>query len=732
MQSARLTDLLRRAASMPPHRTFAKAAGVARRHAKALWQRRSDAVRGSHSPLVSGLPWRNRLTIAAADIPADLHEPLRLIGDQYCRHRFDLLGSGWVEVRYGMSCRGFAGRVYSAHAGVAADRNGTWLTGHVNASNLDRARALWQRIGDDNYQPIDWQLDFRSGYRWRAKAHVSELNIPVDTGADIKVPWELGRLQHLPQLALCAIVARSGAAGFAPADVYLRELGHQLLDFLALNPPRFGVNWMCPMDVGIRVANMLLAIDLLAGAGLRPEQTLVDIVLCAARNHAEHVADHLEWAERGRSNHYLANLVGLLWAAIHLPAEATTDAWLAFGAGELLREIDQQFGADGGNYEGSTNYHRLSGEIALFGVALLAGLGDDELTRIDRAQSDAIRLCVRWRGGALPRHSSGGGGTIVSPRLLEKLHNAARLTRAATRPDGHVVQIGDTDSGRLFKMTPLGRIARLGEEHRFEEDVLDHRAFAEGVEALFGDSGKTRTLDAIAVRRLCGDRNFPRPVARAAADHGNLAAAIAAIATLPEACRRVRHIAFDAPVGPAAWRRAAFADFGLYCFSTDRAFIAFRCAPQPPAAAPLGHRHDDNLGIEYVIGTARRIDPGSFCYTPSAQLRERYRGAAVHDVVRAADWDLATPGHDLFDARHAAWAQCDAWGPDGVAGRIAAPQGTLLRALRITEHGLEIWDGVHPPDRLRAVAPQGDIADGYGWLVARERPPPSGGCIGDE
>ena len=257
----------------------------------------------------------------------------------------------------------------------AADRDGAWLAGELNASNVAAAQELWRRIDDGSYQPIDWQLDFRSGYRWRADAHFSTLEIPVDTGADVKVPWELGRLQHLPQLALCAILARSGTKGFGPAADYLRELRYQLLDFLALNPPRFGVNWMCPMDIGIRVANMLLALDLVIGAGLDPGQDIIDIVLRAAREHADHIATHLEWSESGRSNHYLANLVGLLWAASYLPSDLQTDGWLAFASAEFLQEADRQFLPDGGNYEGSTNYHRLSGELVLFGISLLAGLG---------------------------------------------------------------------------------------------------------------------------------------------------------------------------------------------------------------------------------------------------------------------------------------------------------------------------------------------------------------------
>ena len=578
-----LTHLLRRAATMPPHRAVAKATRFAGRRARAAWERHQDLARGTHPPLRLGLPWRNRMSVQASDIGPDLHGPLRILGDRYRRHCFDLLGSGWVEVSYGMGCNGFAGRSFPAQPRRAADRDGAWLAGELNASNVATARELWRRIDDGSYQPIDWQIDFRSGYRWRADVHFSTLEVPVDTGADVKVPWELSRLQHLPQLALCAILAGSGAAGFAPANEYLRELRYQLLDFLALNPPRFGVNWMCPMDIGIRVANVLLALDLVIGADLDPGQDIIDIVLRAAREHADHIATHLEWLESGRSNHYLANLVGLLWAASYLPSDLQTDGWLAFASAELLQEADRQFLPDGGNYEGSTNYHRLSGELVLFGIALLADLGKHDVARL--------------------------GGAAVPAPLCDKLFRAAELTRAITKPDGGAVQIGDTDSGRVFKLTPVGRIELTAKGVEFRENALDHRTFVDGVGALFG-IGSARTLDAVVVGRLAAGRTFAAPRQADVADHGDLDAAIAKIEALPADCRRQRHIDTADAASSAVWRRYAFPDFGLYIFSVSGAFIAFRCAPRPPAGAPLGHTHDDNLAVEYVFGSERRNRSG--------------------------------------------------------------------------------------------------------------------------
>jgi hypothetical protein len=719
---ARFSYLLRQALALPPRRLLAKAAGFAKRRALTAWQRRQDFVHGSHLPLERGLPWRNRVSIDAKEIAPDLLEPLRLLGDCYRRHRFDLLGSSWVDVRYGIRFPGFAGHAFPAGPTVVAQPGGGWLDGRVNGSNLAAARDLWRRIDEPSYQPIDWQLDFRSGYRWRADAHFSELAIPVDIGADVKVPWELGRLQHLPQLALCAILAAARVGGFAPAAEYVRELRCQLIDFLALNPPRFGVNWMCPMDVGIRIANILLAIDLLIGAADGPgraliDQDLVDIVLRAAREHADHIAAHLEWSERGRSNHYLANLVGVLWAAAHLPTDGRTDAMFAFAATELLLESGRQFGPDGGNYEGSTNYHRLSGELVLFGAALLAGLQPDDLARLDAARLDALRVRAPRRAGPLRRYPlPDGGSTIVPPQLCDKLFCAGELTRAATRPDGGIVQIGDTDSGRLFKLTPVGRSEETQNGRVFREDALDHRAMVAGVGALFGVADDARTVDSIVIARLAAGRSFPLPAPSRLGDHGDLDSIVAAIEALPSECRRRRHVKFAKPVSIQAWRRSAVPDFGLYTFAADGAFVAFRCAPRPPPEAPLGHTHDDNLAVDYVLGDERRIDPGTLCYTPSRMLRDRYRGADAHDIVRARDWDIAAPGPDLFALDHVAWATCLAWQPHGVAGEIAAPRGRLLRALMLTESGLDILDGVEPPNRLRQVSRQIEVAIGYGEL----------------
>ena len=73
-------------------------------------------------------------------MPLILLEPqqqwLCAVTQKYLEHRFDLLGSGWVQVKHGMVCRGLEGHKYPYGAKVEADRQGLWLNGRINPANL--------------------------------------------------------------------------------------------------------------------------------------------------------------------------------------------------------------------------------------------------------------------------------------------------------------------------------------------------------------------------------------------------------------------------------------------------------------------------------------------------------------------------------------------------------------------------------------------------------------------
>ena len=78
---------------------------------------------------------------------------------KYFDHQFDLLGSGWVKVAYGMQCAGLERYIFKHRTASGIEEE---LLSNVNIQEIQRIRSLL----DAAYIPIDWHIDFKSGYRW--------------------------------------------------------------------------------------------------------------------------------------------------------------------------------------------------------------------------------------------------------------------------------------------------------------------------------------------------------------------------------------------------------------------------------------------------------------------------------------------------------------------------------------------------------------------------------------
>lgn len=318
--------------------------------------------------------------------------------DDAINHDFNLLGSGPVRVHHGMMCRGRDGHVYRMHPA---------------AETASRVRAYVMRCIPemDDYTPIDWHIDFISGYRWDETNWHADLRIGKVPGADVKVPWELGRQQHLVQLAK--------AHALTGDRRYALEIQAQILDFIAANPVGFGPQWGCPMDVAIRASNWLVAVSwlarqksLVAGFLWRFAVSLVD--------HGRFIRSNLEWSAEVNGNHYVSNLAGLYFIGALCPELPGARDWRSFSRPRIESEIHAQFLADGTNFEASTAYHRLVLELFLY--CALVG----------------IRT-----------------GEPFPAEYLEVVRRAARVVRSLVFRNGEMTQIGDNDSGRFLVLDSL-------------------------------------------------------------------------------------------------------------------------------------------------------------------------------------------------------------------------------------------------------------------------------------
>jgi hypothetical protein len=691
---------------LPPEVAIKRAIGMVRRIAGAVLSRQSDRRR----PTYCSDPPDGALVQLIDAIPRDaLNAASGWIGpaaELYRRHYFDLLGSGWLRNTYGMACPGVEGHRYGPAPAVDADREGRWLRGRINPANLPASQRIW-RLTDSFYQPIDWQLDVKSGHRWRESQWAADASIGDLPGVDVKLPWELARMQHLAVLAWAYGLARSGVDGLLPESGYLAAFRNQILDFIALNPPRFGINWRCTMDVAIRAANWIVAHDLLRSLGARFDDAFTAVFKASLVDHGRHIVNHLELYPEGRGNHYLADIAGLAFIAAALPCGPESDGWLAFAVQELRAETEYQFCPDGANFEASTGYHRLAAEMALFASALVVGLPAEKQAAIAAADPASLRTRP-------PRRLTSARGAL-GPQHFARLALAAEFSRAVTKPSGRVAQIGDNDSGRFLKLHPIFALRSAAEARLFyanlegyeglaenaaylDEEALDHRPTIAAIAALVdrrdlaaGTGGPW--LDTAVVTALCAGRHGPADMAminevarRRAQPRGT------AIAEPVDGSGRVVELVASGDDLRRGMQRQGFPDFGLWIFRSERLFLAVRCGPIGHGGRGA-HAHNDQLSIELTIdGEDWIADPGSYLYTPVPHLRNAYRSVLAHFAPRNGRREPGRLDLGNFWLGDEAQAQCLVFRDNRFVGEHRGFGATVCRTVAIGETSIRIHD----------------------------------------
>jgi hypothetical protein len=288
---------------------------------------------------------------------------------------------------------------------------------------------------------IDWHCDFKSGHRWPLEPAESSTFVMVDTGIDVKVPWELSRCQHFTTLARGWVLTGERR--------YVAEIERQIRSWITSNPTGKGVNWASTMDVALRAVSWAWGLMLLSGAELGAESE--ERALLALFRHGAWIERNLEFS-RPSGNHLLADVLGLVVCGALFREAAEGRRWLDRGRRIFERQVLIQVGADGVNFEGSTSYHALVLEILLVGDRVLSFAG--------RPFSRALRM---------------------------RLEAMAEFLSAAMPDQGPLPVIGDADDGRALRLGPL----RPGEHRHLlaSAAVLFNREdFAAGAGPFWEDS----------------------------------------------------------------------------------------------------------------------------------------------------------------------------------------------------------------------------------------------------
>ena len=694
----RVRDYFLLAQSLPPRRIIQKGIKRIRKRVKDYFRKSRDF---KSSTYVFPIPYKiDKLysyfsppSLRCLQVNAEV---IAGVTQHFLDHRFNLLGSGWVQVKHGMMCDGIEGHRYQMGMRILAKREGHWLKERMNPSNLNMSQGIWELV-DPDYVPIDWHLDYKSGYRW--SEHTWYLHIPYGhkPGVDIKVPWELARMQHFPLLVWAYTLAKEGQPGFRPSKTYVREFRNQILDFIATNPPRFGVNWRSTMDVAIRISNWLVTYDLFRTCGVVFDDSFETTFFRSVYQHGDHIVNNLEWDERRRGNHYLSNIAGLLFVASYLPCSPETDAWLAFAIQELVNEVGCQFNKDGSNFEASSSYHRLSAEMVVYATVLTLALPYEKKMALKKYDWHLLKSGPKLRPGPITVYPlpEGEQFTPFPPWYIEKLEKMAEFTLHLTKPNGHIPQIGDNDSGRFFKLQPLfhligadkagdltfnpNRSTALSDLGNYwDEDHLDHRHLVAAINGVFGREDFAEYvgsgwIETEIVNGLAKGLLFP-----SYKDKDAPTAAEQEYIHEKQDLDRITKRDDSQPAGKRLLRKDedlsrnklyAYPESGIYIFKSKTIYLAIRCGSIGQTG---GHAHNDNLSFELNVG--RRdfiIDGGSYLYTPFPNIRNGFRSTKAHntlilDGLEQNDWIDGLVG--LFYMRDHAQARILKLGPQYFMG----------------------------------------------------------------
>ena len=312
-------------------------------------------------------------------------------------------------------------------AHFCGERAAKFIEGFIESETADIASA--DRIVDDHCWPllgfgekcfgkeIQWTRDPLSNYAWPLDYH-RDIKLVRSDGSDVRVLWELNRLGHFLTLA--------HAYSSTSDERYAAEFFAQLRSWAVQNPYGRGPNWACAMEVALRAMNLLAAFEIFRHS-LQFDSDFLQFFLRLLQQHGTYIRRNLEFSYIATSNHYLSDVVGLLWLGLLLPELCDAAEWRDFGLAQMLREMDKQVLADGADFEASTGYHRFVTELFLY----------------------SFMLCR-------------ANNIEINQRYWSKLHQMLIYIRAYLRPDGFAPLIGDTDSGQVLPF-----VRRRADDHAY-------------------------------------------------------------------------------------------------------------------------------------------------------------------------------------------------------------------------------------------------------------------------
>ena len=522
----------------------------------------------------------------------------------------------------------------------------------TNNSNRKIIYKIFDKINKGKL--TNWKIDKISGYEWNSSTFSDSIKIPVDKKIDIKVPWELARLQHLTNLSINSYVNKLDDFSF---------IKNQILDFISSNPPYRGVNWFNAMEVSIRGSNLCIIADILKqNKSLNEEEFL--IILNSINDHFNYVIENLEWTTFSTNNHYLSNLVGLLVMGYYLPRCKFNESILKFTINQFYNEIDNQFYEDGGSKEGSTGYHLFCSEMIFFGMFFLEKLKKERVFNNKVLKLDICKKIIN-KINFISQISPQLNKSRLN-KIKKKIENIFEFSKSLVRNNDTLLQIGDNDSGCFISLNFNNNLMEKKSFHLHSSKKLKD-TFFEVVKSSIKFQLKTKKKIKKSISKIkFNEKDFNY--------------------------KQSYFFKFSKQVNLKEINNYQFPDFGLYIFE-DKIFKLFITCKKKYDFLNSGHHHYDNLSIDLSIDRKNVVtDPGSFVYTSDLKKRKKFKGFQSHFVPFFKEYELNQDKDSVFNCNFFFKAECLNMSKNEFLGKITYESGVIFRYLNISEKGIKIFD----------------------------------------
>ena len=285
---------------------------------------------------------------------------------------------------------------------------------------------------------LRWNVDERSGYEWPYGKYYLQLKTMRGNGVDIKYPWELSRNHHLLWLGEAYLITRE--------EKYAAKIVEIINAWIDDNPLMYSVNWTCSMDVAIRAVNWMYALNMIAGSEAFTDD-LAKKVSGSLHQHGFFIRHNLEKSVPWSNNHYMSDLVGLLYIGILFEHTRKGNQWKRFALKEFYAEVRKQTLPSGVNYEKSISYHRLMVELISYTLTMLKRTGES-----------------------------------IPEDIIQLTQGMYDYVGAYLKPNGKAPLLADNDDGRFLPFTYSDF-----RDHRYllDADGIDQKMINMGIEPLF-------------------------------------------------------------------------------------------------------------------------------------------------------------------------------------------------------------------------------------------------------